>query len=105
MRHYKKARKWLDKNKIDYIFHNYRVDGITKTLLNTWVKELEWEILLNTRGTTWRKLPDSKKEGLTKNKALSLMIENPAMIKRPVLAAKNKLYVGFDEDVYKSVFK
>ncbi|GDF27238.1 ArsC family reductase [Escherichia coli] len=52
----KKARRWLEANNIDYRFHDYRVDGLDSELLNGFINELGWEALLNTRGTTWRKL-------------------------------------------------
>lgn len=55
----KKARRWLEANNIDYRFHDYRVDGLDSELLNGFINELGWEALLNTRGTTWRKLDET----------------------------------------------
>ncbi len=101
----KKARKWLEGSGIDYCFHDFRVDGIDKNLVDGWLKKVDWQVLLNTRGTTWRKLPDDIKEGINKTKAISLMLEHPAIIKRPVLAVKNNFYVGFREEDYKEIFK
>jgi Spx/MgsR family transcriptional regulator len=100
----KKAKLWLDGNGINYRFHDYRVDGIGKKLIDGWLKQVDWQILLNTRGTTWRKLPEDLKEGINKTKAISLMLEHPAIIKRPVLAVTNKFYVGFKEEKYKGIF-
>ena len=58
----KKARKWMDTNNIEYQFHDYRKDGLESNQLKQWTKELGWETLLNRRGTTWRKLPETEKE-------------------------------------------
>ena len=100
----KKARTWLDGHKVDYDFHDYKSAGIDRPLLEGWVKKLGWEILLNRAGTTFKKLPDADKEGLTEKKAIALMLAQPSMIKRPVLEANGKLTVGFKPDEYKKLF-
>ena len=89
----KKARKWLEGNSIDYRFHDFRVDGIDKKLIDGWMKQVDWQLLLNTRGTTWRKLPDELREGIHKAKAVKIMLENPAIIKRPVLSLKKRAMI------------
>lgn len=101
----KKARAWLDKAGIDYAFHDYKISGIDKAHLERWSREAGWETLLNRAGTTFRKLPDKDKEGLTAAKAIKLMIEQPSMIKRPVLEAGKTLLIGFKPDDYKAAFK
>jgi arsenate reductase (glutaredoxin) len=100
----KKARAWLDKAGIDYAFHDYKTAGIEKAHLERWIKEAGWETLLNRAGTTFRKLPDKDKEGLTAAKAIKLMIEQPSMIKRPVLETGKTLLVGFKPEDYKTAF-
>jgi Spx/MgsR family transcriptional regulator len=99
----KKARKWLDANSVPYTFHDFRVDGITKTLVNNFLKQIDIETLLNKRGTTWRKLSDKEKEIKNKTQAVSLMVENPAIIKRPVLATNKNIFVGFSNENYSSI--
>ena len=101
----KKARAWLDGHGIAYAFHDYKVSGIEKSRLETWVAQLGWEALLNRAGTTFRKLPDADKEGLTEKKAIALMLAQPSMIKRPVLEAKGKIVVGFKPETYATVFR
>src|SRR5215212_9847902 len=96
----KKARVWLDDHGVAYDFHDYKLAGIAKDKLKQWSDELGWETLLNRAGTTFRKLPDSDKEGLNERKALALMLAQPSMIKRPVLDLGGKLVVGFKPDVY-----
>ncbi|WP_441242217.1 ArsC family reductase [Tardiphaga sp. 768_D3_N2_1] len=96
----KKARVWLDSHGVAYSFHDYKAEGIDKARLQRWAKEVGWETLLNRAGTTFRKLDDSAKEGLTEAKAIALMLEQPSMIKRPVLDLGGKLVVGFKPEIY-----
>ncbi|TAJ87651.1 ArsC family reductase [Reyranella sp.] len=96
----KKARGWLDKKGLAYDFHDYKTAGIERGRLEGWARKTGWEMLLNRAGTTFRKLPDADKEGLTEAKAITLMMANPSMIKRPVLETGGKLLVGFKPDQY-----
>ena len=96
----KKARAWLDGKGVRYAFHDYKAAGIERRLLEGWAKEVGWETLLNRAGTTFRKLPEKDKEGLGEKKALALMLDQPSMIKRPVLAVGGKLLVGFKPEIY-----
>src|ERR1700710_2198609 len=96
----KKARAWLDGHGVAYRFHDYKTEGIDRKRLDTWCKDAGWEKLLNRAGTTFRKLSDAEKEGLNERKAISLMLAQPSMIKRPVLEAGGKLLVGFKPEVY-----
>ncbi|MDP1590072.1 MAG: arsenate reductase, partial [Prosthecobacter sp.] len=76
----KKARTWLDGRGVAFAFHDYKVAGIAKETLTGWVRAAGWETLLNRAGTTFRKLPDKDKEGLTEAKAIALMLAQPSMI-------------------------
>ena len=97
----KKARTWLEKNKIDYDFHDYKTAGVERAQLEAWSKTVGWETLLNRAGTTFRKLPDKDKAVADEKKAIALMLAQPSMIKRPVLdLGRGKLIVGFKPDVY-----
>ena len=98
----KKARGWLDSHKIDYTFHDYKSESIDRATLETWAKKAGWESLLNRAGTTFKKLPESDKEGVTEKKAISLMMAQPSMIKRPVLDIDGKLLVGFKSADYET---
>ena len=101
----KKARAWLATHGIAYTFHDYKTQGVNREALSNWASVVGWETLLNRSGTTFRKLPDADKEGLTEVKALKLMLAQPSMIKRPVLeAGGGKLIVGFKPDIYASAF-
>jgi arsenate reductase len=99
----KKARAWLDQKGVAYDFHDYKASGIDRARLESWARKVGWEVLLNRAGTTFRKLPDTEKEGLTESKAIALMMAQPSMIKRPVLEAGAKLLVGFKPDQYETL--
>ncbi len=101
----KRARAWLDRHGIAYDFHDYKSAGLERTRLSGWCKELGWETLLNRAGTTFRKLPDREKQSLDGDKAIALMLAQPAMIKRPVLDIDGRLLVGFEPAVYANAFK
>jgi len=100
----KKACNWLTKNNIEYQFHDFRKDGLTQTKVKQWASKVDWEILLNRRGTTWRKLSDQEKDSINKTNALKLMVEQPTLIKRPVVEHSDNVMVGFSEDTYKETF-
>jgi arsenate reductase len=97
----KKARAFLDKNKVAHTFHDYKTAGIDRDRLEGWVKKAGWETLLNKVGTTFRKLSDRDKAGLTQKKAIALMLAQPSMIRRPVLElGDGMILVGFRPNVY-----
>jgi arsenate reductase (glutaredoxin) len=100
----KKARAWLEANKIAYSFHDYKSLGIDKTVLEGWATKVGWEALFNRAGTTFKRLPDADKKDVTQKKAIALMLAQPSMIKRPVLEAKGKLTLGFAAENYKKLF-
>ena len=99
-----KARKWLTENNIDYQFHNFKKEGLEPQTLEKWVDALGWEILLNKRGTTWRKLSDEIKADIDSDKAISIMLENTSIIKRPVLDTGEAFHVGFKAEQYQDIF-
>ena len=98
----KKARHWLDEHRVAYAFHDYRTEGIDRARLNAWVAAAGWETVLNRSSATFRALPDAAKGGLTKAKAIALMLREPTMIKRPVLEADGEILVGFKPEAYET---
>ena len=100
----KKARAALDKKGVAYDFHDYKTKGIDKAKLEGWAKKAGWEVLLNKAGTTFKKLTDKDRDGLTEAKAIRLMLAQPSMIKRPVLELSGgKLLVGFKPETYAAI--
>jgi arsenate reductase len=99
----KKARSWLDSRKLAYEFHDYRKSGITRGRLESWIAIVGWEVLLNRAGTTFRKLPETMKANVDEARAIALMLEQPSMIKRPVLERGRTLLVGFSPEKYSAL--
>lgn len=97
----KKARKWLEEHGVDYRFHDYKKAGIDENVLRDWLRELGRDKLINTRGTTWRRLPENERADLDDDKALALLQTNPSLIKRPLLDTGADKLLGFDPDRYR----
>ena len=99
----KKARRWLDDHRVAYAYHDFRQDGLDRATIESWLNHVNWETLLNKRGTTWRKLDDPRKDNLDQATAIELMLENPTLIKRPVVMSTTTVIVGFDEKKYQEL--
>jgi len=100
----KKAFAWLDKHGVDYTFHDYKKSGVERAGLERWCKAAGWEKVLNRAGMTFRKLPDAAKEGLDEKKAIALMLDQPSMIKRPVVETGRTIEIGFAPERYAALF-
>ena len=100
----KKARNWLQEHAVEYQFHDYRKQGIDGDRLQAMAAQLGWEIMLNRRGTTWRALPDPVKAQINEASALAVMLDNPAIIKRPILERDGSLHIGFKPQQYQEIF-
>ena len=97
----KKARAWLDSNRVAYDFHDYKKQGADAGRIARWVDEAGWEVVLNRRGTTFRALPDADKADIEAAKAVALMAAHPSCIKRPVVEwANGAITVGFAPDAW-----
>ena len=99
-----KARAWLAAHGKDYVFHDYKTAGIDAGRLAAWVDEFGWEKVLNRAGTTFRKLPEADRTDLDAAKALALMVAQPSMIKRPMLALGDRRILGFRPEAYAEAF-
>lgn len=100
----KKARTWLDAQGVAYHFHDYKAEGIDRERLERWVDAAGWDTVLNRAGTTFRKLDEAAKADLDRGRAIALMLEQPSMIKRPVLETADRIIVGFKPEIYASQF-
>lgn len=101
----KKAKKWLEAQGIDYQFHDYRKNGIDAKLVTSFCHTFGWENVLNKRGTTYRQLTDEQKTQLNEHTVVDLLIEHPAMIKRPILLADSVALIGFKAAEYDEKLK
>lgn len=101
----KKSQKWLKDHGIEFEFHDYKKQGITKKLLTDWCKIVGWEVLLNKRSRTWKELKEQDRSNLTQAKAITLMQQHPILIKRPVIQSIKNIQVGFDSKIFTQQFK
>lgn len=101
----KKAFNWLDERNIPYEFHDYK-KNVPRERLIAWCKALGWRTLLNTKGTTWRKLTPEQQDITTQDKAIALMVEHPSVIRRPLIETDaGQLLVGFDPTLFESFIR
>lgn len=101
----KKARNWLEANNVPYQFHDVRADGLTQEKVEQWIDQLGVEILINKRSTTWKALTPAQQQDLSKTAATALILENPTLMKRPLVEYDNDVFVGFKDTDYTSKFK
>jgi arsenate reductase (glutaredoxin) len=99
----KKARVWLDEHKLAYHFHDYKKAGIDAVTLKRWCREFGYPLVLNQRGTTWRKLEEAERAEMNEAKAIKLMLRLPSVIKRPLLDTGSRLLLGFSADSYQGL--
>lgn len=100
----KKAKKWLEQQNIPYNFHDFRDDGLTESLLNSFIDKSDLNQLLNKRSTSFRNLSDDIKNNLSEVVVIKAMLEQPTLIKRPVLLHDQKLTLGFKAEIYQALF-
>ena len=81
-----------------------RADGIDAATIDSWLQQADWETVLNRRGTTWRKLDSATQENANVGNVAALLLEHPAMIKRPVLDVDGVITIGFKADQYQKIF-
>ena len=102
----KKARTWMAAHGHGFDFHDFKKQGLERATAAAWLEQLDWELLVNRKGTTWRNLPDERKAAITdKAAALELVLETPSVIKRPLLDCGGKFSVGFSESQYADTFQ
>lgn len=100
----KKARNWLDDNKVDYHFHDFRAQAIDKKMVADWIKQLGWETVVNKRSTTWKQLDASIRDSMNEASAIDAIVENPTLVKRPLLDINGNYSVGFKPADYETRF-
>ncbi len=100
----KKARTWLDNNKVDYVFHDFRADGLTSAQAEKWLAHLGWEQLINRRSTSWKALDADQRARMDTPNALAAILDNPTLIKRPLLEMGDDVRVGFRASDYTKIF-
>ena len=100
----KKARRWLDDRGIDYQFHDFRVDGLSPESVQLWLDQLGWEILVNKRSTSWKQLSQEQRDSMDASAAKAAILDQPTLIKRPLLDTGNERFTGFSASNYQQLF-
>ena len=100
----KKARKWLEQHGVEYAFHDFREDGLDRDLVRAWLEELGWENLVNKRSTSWKALDPATRESMDDVSALSAIMDQPTLIKRPLLDIGHERHTGFSAATYARIF-
>ncbi len=102
----KKARQWLADRNQEIAFHDFKKAGIERGLIEHWLEKMDWQDLVNKKGTTWRQLDDAEKAAVQDTaSAIELMLKKPSVIKRPVLESGNRIVVGFDENKFSEMIR
>jgi arsenate reductase len=91
----RRARDFLENRNIEFRFHDLREDGLDIQMLERWSARVDWERLLNRKSLTWRKIPETDRAGMTKERAFAAMLDYPTLVKRPVLEHPSYFAVGF----------
>ena len=100
----KKAKNWLETHNIDYQFHDFRKQGLDANTINRWLQSVSWDKILNKRSTSWRNLDPSIQQTVNEKNIVDLLIENPTLIKRPVMDVNDTITLGFNSDTYQGIF-
>lgn len=100
----RKARRWLEQRDIDYRFHDFRDDGLAPSQVAAWLQAVGWESLVNRRSTSWKALSPAQREAMSDDTALPAILEQPTLIKRPLLDTGHEIHCGFSADRYAQLF-
>lgn len=100
----KKAKRWLEQNNVAFEFHDYRKQGVDLAMIERFCSQLDWQTVINKRGTTYRQLTDEQKNTLSPETVGQLLVDSPAMIKRPILEINGTLHLGFKVEQYQALF-
>jgi hypothetical protein len=100
----KKARVWLSEHGIDYTFHDFKKQGVPAEAVDLWLSQVSWDVLVNRKGTTWRKLdPALQARVIDTASARALMLEYASVIKRPVVVKGDTVIVGVNPEAWQRV--
>ena len=100
----KKARVWLTDHGVDYVFHDFKKQGVPPEAIDLWLKQVSWDVLVNRKGTTWRKLDPALQASVVDNaSARALMLEHASVVKRPVVVKGQTVVVGVNPEAWSSV--
>lgn len=95
----KKARLWLERQGLAHTFHDYKKVGADPERLSAWVAAAGLDRVVNRKGTTFRALSEEDKaRAADSHTAVALLVQQPSLIKRPIVEHPGGILVGFKED-------
>ena len=93
----RKALKFLKDRNLEHRFHDLREDGLDIQMLERWADQVGWEKLVNRRSLSWRKVPEADRNDMNRDKAMAALLDQPTLLKRPVLETQGFFAIGFSE--------
>lgn len=103
----RKAKKWLDDNKIKYELRDIKIDNPTFEELTAWysLSRLPLRKFFNTSGLLYKSLDlKNKLPSMTEEGMLSLLAKDGMLVKRPLLIGEDFVIVGFKEQEWAEKF-
>ena len=100
-----KAKKWLDDNKIEYIFRDIKEDNPSLEELTTWYKNsgLPLKNFFNTSGILYKSMElKDKLPTMSEEEQLKLLSTDGMLVKRPLLIGEDFVLVGFKESEWEN---
>ena len=99
----RKAKAWLEEHGIDYIERNIITEPLT-------LEEIKFILRMTENGTTDILSPNSKSfqeldvdvDSLPLNELYNVILENPKILRRPILLDEKRLQVGYNEEEIRS---
>lgn len=99
----KKSKKFFNENNIEVEFIDFKKTPVECDKIDEWLKQVDINILFNSRGTKYRTLK-LKELNLDENGKREWLCKENLLIKRPVIEFDSKVIVAFDEEKYKELF-
>ena len=102
----RKAKNWLEINKIAFIEKDIINETPSKDILELAISKIEKRNnLLNTSGLSYRAIGASVIKELDDIDLVKLLLKDPKLIKRPFLINKNKILLGFKINEWEDFFE
>lgn len=101
----KKAFELLNELGLAYEFHDYKKQGIDAETVKKWLDQAGTELILNKKGTTWKKLTQDEQQRALSGEVelIQALTTHTSLIKRPVIDCGQGLIVGFNPEAIQNL--
>jgi regulatory protein spx len=95
----RKARAWLEEHQIEYVERNILSEPLTVEEIKAILRLTEdgTEEIISTNSKTYQQL-NVDIDALPLNELYELIIDNPQMLRRPIIMDHKRLQVGYNDD-------